>query len=185
MASIVKKTGLNRFVGRILPRRHWVQAGFLLVWLGPLGLRMHNVCGPVFHCYACPLASFACPIGVMAQFSALHVIPFLAIGTVLTVGALFGSLICGWVCPFGLLQTWGPRFPSRSCGFPRGRVLPLRCSDRYCFAVPGSSEKVIRCLSAGSALPCGSEKAMPDVISQAVTARKSSGPTPSRSPLSS
>ena len=43
-------------------------------------LRMHTVCGPVFHCYSCPLATFACPIGVLANFSALHVIPFAAVG---------------------------------------------------------------------------------------------------------
>ena len=59
----------------------WVQAGFLLAWLDPLLLRMHNVCGPVFHCYSCPLATFACPIGMLANFSALHVIPFAALGT--------------------------------------------------------------------------------------------------------
>ena len=29
----------------------------------PLQLRMHTVCSPVFHCYSCPLATYACPIG--------------------------------------------------------------------------------------------------------------------------
>jgi ferredoxin-type protein NapH len=91
--------------------RLWVQTAFLLVWLDPLMLRLHNVCGTVFHCYSCPLALFACPIGVLANFSALHVIPFLAIGTLLLVGALVGSLFCGWACPFGLLQDLLGRVP--------------------------------------------------------------------------
>ena len=43
-------------------------------------LRMHTVCAPVFHCYSCPLATFACPIGILANFSALHMIPFAARG---------------------------------------------------------------------------------------------------------
>ncbi len=60
--------------------RSWVQAGFLLAWLDPLMLRMHTVCSPVFHCYSCPLATFACPIGVLANFSAIHLIPFAALG---------------------------------------------------------------------------------------------------------
>ena len=81
--------------------RGWIQAAFLLAWLNPWLVRIHSVCSPVFHCYSCPLATFACPIGVMANFSALHLVPWIAIGTVLATGALFGSLICGWVCPFG------------------------------------------------------------------------------------
>jgi polyferredoxin len=75
-----------------------------VVWLAPFGLHYHGVCAPVFHCYACPLASFACPIGVLANFSALHLIPFMTIGLLLVFGAMVGSLFCGWACPFGWLQ---------------------------------------------------------------------------------
>ncbi len=88
-----------------------IQGLFLVAWLGPLGLRVHTVCAPVFHCYACPLASFACPIGILAQFSALHVMPFLAIGILVVTGALVGSFVCGWACPFGLLQDLAARVP--------------------------------------------------------------------------
>jgi ferredoxin-type protein NapH len=91
--------------------RLWVQAGFLVAWLDPLMLRMHNVCSPVFHCYSCPLATFACPIGVLANFSAIHLFPFLALGTLLLVGAVFGSFVCGWACPFGFMQDLIHRIP--------------------------------------------------------------------------
>ena len=79
-----------------------IQTAFLFLWLTPL--RFFGVCAPVLHCYACPLAAFACPVGVLAQFSALHLIPFVALGTLIFAGALLGGFVCGWACPFGLLQ---------------------------------------------------------------------------------
>jgi polyferredoxin len=103
---------------RLYRWRIWVQMAFLLVWLDPLMLRLHSVCGTVFHCYSCPLALFACPVGVVANFSALHVIPFLAIGTLLLVGSLVGSLLCGWACPFGLLQDLLGKIPGPKIRLP-------------------------------------------------------------------
>ncbi len=110
--AIVKKSKLQHFVAKLVPHRLWVQIAFLLVWLDPLALRMHTMCSPVFHCYACPLATFACPIGVIAQFSALHMFPFIAVGLLLLVGVLLGALICGWICPFGLLQDLAAKVPT-------------------------------------------------------------------------
>jgi len=100
----------NRSLRWLARRRVWVQAAFLLVWLNPLA-RLHHICGPVFHCYSCPLALFACPIGVLANFSALHIWPFAAIGTLVAIGAIVGNAVCGWMCPFGLLQDLIARLP--------------------------------------------------------------------------
>ena len=61
-------------------------------------------CNPVLSCHSCFLSWFACPIGIFVHYSGYHLFPFFALGTVLLIGALFGRLLCGWVCPFGFLQ---------------------------------------------------------------------------------
>jgi polyferredoxin len=110
MVAMAKST-FSAVPSRLVRMRIGVQAAFAVVWLDPLGLRLHTVCSPVFHCYACPLALFACPVGVVANFSALHAIPLLAIGTLLVVGGIFAGFVCGWACPFGFLQDLIGRIP--------------------------------------------------------------------------
>jgi ferredoxin-type protein NapH len=166
--AMVKKTRLGSFSSKLLGWRMWIQTAFLLLWLDPLGLRMHTMCSPVFHCYACPLATFACPIGIIAQFSALHVFPFVAIGLLVAVGALFGTLICGWVCPFGYLQDLTAKVPTPKFDLPKftsyfryvvliGAVLAIP----YLF---GESHPLFVC----RVCPAGGlEAAVPTMVSQA------------------
>jgi len=154
---------------RLIQWRVWVQAAFLLAWLDPLVLRMHNICGPVFHCYSCPLATFACPIGVISNFSALHIFPFLAVGTLLIAGTLLGSFICGWVCPFGFLQDLAAKVPIRKFALPgwtgHFRYVVL---TGLVVAVPflfGESHPLFFC----RVCPAGAlEGAVPNMISQAI-----------------
>ena len=119
MAAITKKTKLSAFASKLVSYRLWVQSAFLLIWLDPLGLRLHGMCSPVFHCYSCPLATFACPIGVLANFSALHLFPFITIGLLILVGAFLGSLLCGWACPFGFLQDLLAKVPTPKFDLPK------------------------------------------------------------------
>ncbi|MCX7845422.1 MAG: 4Fe-4S binding protein [Dictyoglomaceae bacterium] len=65
-----------------------------------------NIPLPVFNCYACPLASFACPIGTLQYFLIIKQFPFLLLGILILSGILLGRYFCGWFCPFGALQDW-------------------------------------------------------------------------------
>ena len=112
---MANQSKFNAFINKLVPQRVWVQLGFLLVWLDPFGLRFHNICAPVFHCYSCPLATFACPIGVLANFSALHLFPFFAVGMLMArkvgaasnpLNAIFASRNGTWLSPNNVRRQW-------------------------------------------------------------------------------
>lgn len=64
-----------------------------------------NVCIPGLNCYSCPGAVGACPLGsLQGSFSADRSTLFYVGGILLLYGFLFGRMICGWLCPFGLIQ---------------------------------------------------------------------------------
>ena len=63
-------------------------------------------CVPGLNCYSCPGAVGACPLGALqnALASAGHRAGWYVIGIILLFGTLLGRTICGWICPFGLIQ---------------------------------------------------------------------------------
>lgn len=63
-------------------------------------------CNPGMNCYSCPAARLACPIGAMQAVSGSmnFKLSFYVIGFVLALGVVFGRAICGFFCPFGLIQ---------------------------------------------------------------------------------
>lgn len=73
-----------------------------------------NFCNPGMNCYSCPAASFACPIGAMQAVggSAKFSVSFYVLGFVLALGVIFGRAICGFICPFGLIQELLHKIPS-------------------------------------------------------------------------
>ncbi|MBR4728512.1 MAG: 4Fe-4S binding protein [Clostridia bacterium] len=64
------------------------------------------VCVPGLNCYSCPSAVGACPIGALqnALSSYSFKFPYYVLGLLLFFGALLGRAVCGFLCPFGLLQ---------------------------------------------------------------------------------
>lgn len=71
-------------------------------------------CNPGLNCYSCPAASFACPIGAMQAVngSMNYSFSFYVTGLLLAFGVVFGRAVCGWLCPFGLLQELLHKIPS-------------------------------------------------------------------------
>lgn len=64
------------------------------------------VCVPGLNCYSCPGATGACPIG---SFQAVigswnFKMAYYIVGFLIFIGALLGRLVCGFLCPFGLIQ---------------------------------------------------------------------------------
>ena len=65
-----------------------------------------NICAPGINCYSCPGAIGACPLGSLqnALGASSHRAPFYVIGILMLYGLLLGRFICGFLCPFGLIQ---------------------------------------------------------------------------------
>ena len=65
-----------------------------------------GICVPGLNCYSCPGALSACPLGSLQSELAksAYRIPLYIIGTLLLFGIMLGRLICGFFCPFGLVQ---------------------------------------------------------------------------------
>lgn len=95
--------------------RHLIQAASAALFNGYLlGFKKGTIyqgktkmlCVPVLNCYSCPGALGACPIGSLqavlgdwkCQFS------FYVLGLMMLFGMSGGRIICGLLCPFGLIQ---------------------------------------------------------------------------------
>lgn len=95
--------------------RLWVQIVFTAVTngylLGFLRGRIYTgptkaACVPGLNCYSCPGALGSCPIGSLQAVlgSRDYKFSFYVVGFLLFFGSLFGRFVCGWLCPFGLVQ---------------------------------------------------------------------------------
>lgn len=98
-------------------KRKWMQLYFALLFNANLkgfisgniytGNVTKTVCVPGINCYSCPGAVGACPLGsLQGAFSADHSTLYYVGGILLLYSILFGRMICGWLCPFGLIQEW-------------------------------------------------------------------------------
>ncbi len=83
------------------------------------------LCAPGLNCYSCPGAIGACPLGALqnAIASSGSRTPTYIIGILLLYGLILGRTICGFLCPFGLIQELLHKLPTpkvRKNRFTRG-----------------------------------------------------------------
>ncbi len=76
--------------------------GDAAIYQGPL----KGFCVPGLNCYSCPGAVAACPLGTLqnALSSVRYRAPMYILGILLLFGLFLGRVVCGFLCPFGLLQ---------------------------------------------------------------------------------
>lgn len=89
-------------------------------------------CNPGLHCYSCPAASLSCPIGALQAVSGSMKMDFsfYVVGFLLAVGVLLGRFVCGFLCPFGLIQELFAAIP-----FPRKKLRLPRLLTYVKYAV--------------------------------------------------
>lgn len=73
-----------------------------------------SICVPGLNCYSCPGALGSCPIGsLQAVISDMkYKFSFYVVGFLTLMGVTMGRFICGWLCPFGLIQELLNKIPS-------------------------------------------------------------------------
>jgi polyferredoxin len=84
--------------------------------------QLKSLCVPGLNCYSCPGAVASCPLGALQAVLGAYQyrFSFYVTGLLLGFGLLFGRFVCGFLCPFGLLQELLHKIP-----FPRANKAKL------------------------------------------------------------
>lgn len=88
-------------------------------------------CVPGLNCYSCPGAVGACPIGSLqsALVSSKYRFPYYILGLLILFGVLLGRFICGFLCPFGLIQELLYKIPTRK--IRKNRITAILSYGKY------------------------------------------------------
>ncbi len=91
--------------------------------------RLKYTCVPGLNCYSCPGALASCPLGALQALLNQQgfQIPFGMLGFFFLFGSLLGRMICGWMCPFGLVQDLLHRIPL----FHKRKKMPFHSVLKY------------------------------------------------------
>lgn len=68
--------------------------------------KLKMLCFPGLNCYSCPGALGSCPLGALqsALGTSEYKFAFYVLGVLMLFGTLGGRFVCGFLCPFGLVQ---------------------------------------------------------------------------------
>ncbi len=97
------------------------------IYQGPV----KGLCVPGLNCYSCPGAVASCPLGALQNglSSVRYRIPMYITGCLLLFGLFLGRVVCGFLCPFGLLQELLYRLPVPK--LKKSRLTRLLCLLKY------------------------------------------------------
>ena len=92
---------------------------------------LKRLCVPGLNCYSCPGAIGACPIGSLqnALQSYKFRFPYYVLGLMILMGVLLGRTICGFLCPFGLIQEL--LYKIRTPKIPKTRMTRILSCGKY------------------------------------------------------
>ncbi len=89
--------------------------------------QLKNICLPGLNCYSCIGALGSCPIGALQAVIGQRgsYISSYVSGFLIAIGALMGRFVCGWLCPFGLIQDLLNKipFPKKVRRLPKEKIL--------------------------------------------------------------
>lgn len=91
--------------------------------------QLKYACVPGLNCYSCPGAVASCPMGALQALlnQKGFEIPFGVLGVFFLFGSLLGRFVCGWLCPFGLVQDLLYKIPV----FRKRKRLPFHRILKY------------------------------------------------------
>ena len=77
---------------------------------------LKKLCVPGLNCYSCPGALGACPIGSLQALAGnpRTLVSFYVYGFLLIIGLFLGRAVCGFLCPFGLIQELLNKIPLKN-----------------------------------------------------------------------
>lgn len=126
----------SRKNGRKKSMRHFVQIMYTALTNGyVMGFvqgkiykgELKKYCVPGLNCHSCPGAVGACPIGSLQGILSEGYFRFAyyIVGFLLLFGSVMGRFVCGWLCPFGLLQDMFYKIPffKKVKNLPGHRIL--------------------------------------------------------------
>lgn len=75
---------------------------------------LKKICVPGLNCYSCPGSLGSCPIGSLQSVISdiKYKFSFYIVGILTLIGVTLGRFVCGWLCPFGLIQELLNKIPS-------------------------------------------------------------------------